>query len=71
MYAKIIEKILEKHGYGGKYDPRHIEAYMRLVYGTLDGISRKSFETEVSACRLCIEIEGVEKAEALTLTFGL
>lgn len=28
-------------------DPRHVEAYMRLKFGTLDGLSRQQFLEEV------------------------
>jgi len=71
MYQDSIKEQLEKMGYEGKYDPRHIEAYMRLDHSTLDGLSKKQFTYEVEVCRRCVDFEGAEEAEALAKTYGL
>lgn len=61
--------LIEHHA--PNYDPRHVEAYMRLEHGTLDAMSLSQFEREVKvACRL-IRIEGVENAELLAKSYGM
>jgi len=69
MYQKRIEKELQKHGWCD--DPRHIEAYMRLSYGTLDNISTELFNEEVVLCHHCIKEDGVCNAEELAQSYGL
>jgi hypothetical protein len=54
-----------------KIDPRHIEAYMELGRGCLDGLSREEFVLEVEIGIACIEAEGAEQAERLAQSFGL
>lgn len=57
--------------YAAQYDPRHIEAYMRLERGTLDGLSRQSWEIELEQARLCIDAGGANQAEELAKSYGL
>lgn len=53
------------------YDPRHIEAYMRVEHGTLDHLDARRFADEAHIAARCVEIGGVEKAEELAGTYGL
>jgi hypothetical protein len=70
MYQKMIKEILKK--IGREYmDPRHIEAYMRLEHGCLDGLSREQFENSVRISSSCVQAEGTRKAEELAESYGL
>lgn len=71
MYQDMIKEILERKGHGGKYDPRHIEGYMRLEHGCLDGLYAIQFAAEVEISRQCIDAGGIEAAESLAKSFGL
>lgn len=53
------------------YDPRHVEAYMRLGHPTLNGLSPEQFAAEVRVSVRCIAAEGREVAEELAASFGL
>jgi hypothetical protein len=64
-YADLIEKIAPG------YDARHIEAYMRLQYSTLDHLDKATFRREVKIAVGCIEEGGVEMAEANAKSYGL
>jgi hypothetical protein len=52
-------------------DPRHVEAWMRLEYPTLDGLSPERFAAEVHVALACIAEAGPDESEALTASFGL
>ena len=71
MYQTIIKTTLAKQGFIGKYDPRHIEAYMRIGNSTLDGLSRSEFTREVNECRQCVDADGTANAEGLAISYGL
>ena len=70
MYQQTIREILAKTGNIG-YDPRHIEAYMRLEHSTLDGLSKWQFDQEVLLCVECIKADGTVNAERCADSFGL
>jgi len=71
-YKTLIAEILDHPNYyGDAYDPRHIEAYMRLEHSTLDALTRDRFNEEVSIAVECINVDGVSNAESLALSFGL
>ena len=70
MYQKMIRDELARKGYAGKYDARHIEAYMRLQYGTLDHLSKETFNREVEICRQCVDADPIA-AERLAVSEGL
>jgi len=70
MYQQAIYELLVRQG-NDKIDPRHIEGYMRLQYGTLDGLSCEQFDKEVEICTACIKEGGVENAESLAVSYGL
>jgi len=53
------------------YDPRHIEAYMRVAHGTLGSLSQRQFAAEVRLCRACIDEGGLDAAERCAVSFGL
>ena len=71
MYQQMIREILAKQGHVGKYDPRHIEAFMRLEHGTLDALSPAKFRAEVAICAECVDEGGTLGAEDLAKSFGL
>ena len=71
MYQQTIREIQAEKGMIGKHDPRHIEGYMRLQYGTLGHLSRNDFEKEVDICSQCIMADGEANAEANAKSFGL
>jgi len=52
-------------------DPRHIEAYMRLQYGTLDHLSPATFEAEALIGAECVTVGGADEAEQLAASYGL
>lgn len=67
FYQQLIKELLD----GRDYDPRHIEAYMRVEYGTLDHLSREDFQHEVEVCIVCIDAGGKGQAELLARSYGL
>lgn len=71
MYQKMIREELARQGYVGQYDPRHIEGYMRLGCGCLDGLSKAKFLMEVMIGKACIDVDGVDNAENLAKSYGL
>ena len=52
-------------------DPAHVEAWMRLEHGTLDGLSRWQFASEVQTALSCIEAAGLDECDKLAHSFGL
>jgi len=69
-YADSIRETLAKQGLIGRYDPRHIEAYMRLEHSTLDGLAAWQFDQEVATAAACIDAGGTNEAEALAESYG-
>jgi len=69
MYQDIIRESLARTGNIG-IDPRHVEAYMRLSYGTLDALSKQTFAHEVKEAVIDIRCDPVQ-AEKLAQSFGL
>lgn len=51
-------------------DPRHVEAYMRLQYGTLDHLDRATFDREARTCAEAVRLAPSE-AEELAKSYGL
>ena len=64
-YATAIRKIAPT------YDPRHVEAIMRVEHGTLDHLSAEAFAAEVTIAVLAIETGGTNFAEAVAQSYGL
>lgn len=54
-----------------QYDPRHIEAFMRVEHPTLDGLPLDQFKREVRIASLCINEAGVAQSERIAASFGL
>lgn len=71
LYQQRIRMRLAETGHVGKYDPRHIEAFMRLELGTLDWPDRQRFNAEIEIARQCVDLGGVTEAEACALSYGL
>ena len=71
MYQEMIREGLAKMGFIGKYNPRHIEGYMRLEHSTLDGLSDQQFNNEIKISAECIDAGVVAAAEELAVSFGL
>jgi len=65
MYRKTFKTLQPK------YDPRHIEAYVRLEYSTLDHLPLATLRHEANIAARCIDHSGVENAEALADSMGL
>lgn len=67
MYSDTIRECLA----GRSYDPRHIEAYMRLQFSTLDHLDLPTFAHEVEIGALCVDADGIANSESLAQSFGL
>jgi hypothetical protein len=52
-------------------DPAHVEAWMRLEYGTLDGLGPARFAAEVITALECIEHAGLDESDKLARSYGL
>ncbi|HET7675654.1 MAG TPA: hypothetical protein VFL54_09055 [Gammaproteobacteria bacterium] len=65
IYANIFKDCQPNH------DPRHIEAFVRLQYGTLNHLDRETLKREADIAAACIEEGGTENAEALAQSYGL
>jgi hypothetical protein len=70
FYQESIREILAQEGHIGKYDPRHIEAWMRMEHRTLDGLSKGQFEREVLIAAQCVDEAGVDLAEQMAVMEG-
>lgn len=53
------------------YDPRHIEAFIRTQYGTLDHLTRADFRREARIAARCIDEAGKDFAEQVAQSYGL
>ena len=51
-------------------NPRHIEAWMRLEHGCLDGLSASQFRAEVKIALECIAASTPEENESLAQSEG-
>jgi hypothetical protein len=69
-YQELIKTHLDRLGHP-EIDPRHIEAFMRLQYGTLDHLSRQTFAAEAKLGVECIQEGGLEMAEQCAQSYGL
>lgn len=67
FYQNLIKEMLNTRD----YDPRHIEALMRLQYSTLDHLTRDDFRREVALCAQCIDAMGKSAAEWNAKRYGL
>ena len=62
MYATTFKRLQPR------YDPRHIEAYVRLEYSTLDGCSIEVLRREAAIAAMCIDTVGPIEAEACAVS---
>ena len=69
-YQQTIKNALA-NDYRIGYDPRHVEAFMRLEHRTLDGLSLPAFESEVGIAVQCIDSVGRDVSEQTARSFGL
>lgn len=69
-YAKHIREEAAAIGKIG-YDPRHIEAWMRIEHGTLDALSKSQFRSEVRIACECIDHAPAIDSEELANSYGL
>lgn len=70
IYTRIIREELERID-RSEVDPRHVEGFLRNLYGTLDHLERSRFDQEVRAAVLAVDAGGIELAEELAQTYGL
>lgn len=70
MYQQMIRRLLDKD-YRIGIAPRHIEAWMRLEHGCLDGLSESQFRSEVKTAIECIIASTDAENESLAQSFGL
>ena len=65
-YRSIIARVTPPD-----YDPRHVEAYIRLAHPTLDGLSYREFMDEVKIAIACVDEGGIRMAEENARSYGL
>jgi hypothetical protein len=70
MYAQMIREVMARIGQIGNADPRHIEAWMRVEHGTLDGLCKERFAKEVKIALDCIRESGIATSESLAKSMG-
>lgn len=71
LYTRVITEQLSKLSVPDWAEPRHVEAYMRCKYSTLDHLDRKTFNREVKLAARGLHDLGQEQADALALSYGL
>lgn len=70
MYQEMIKNELAEIG-RTEIDPRHIEAFMRLEYKCLDGLSSSKFRKELLVSVRCCDVLGSGESEKLAKSLGL
>jgi hypothetical protein len=71
MYQTMIRETMARAGRVGAAEPRHVEAWMRLEYSTLDGLSPAKFAQEVAQALDCIAASTPAENDALAASYGL
>lgn len=69
-YQRTIAEILAVSGHLGM-DPRHVEAFMRIEYGTLDHLSRERFAALARDCAQDVLAAGPDESETFAVSMGL
>jgi hypothetical protein len=64
MYRDRIRATLARQG-KAEIDPRWVEAWMRLEYGTLDHLGGRTWTREVKVAAQCVEAATAEQNEEL------
>ncbi len=70
-YREQIKAILERDWGARDVDPAHVEAWMRLERGTLDGLDARQFAREVGAALECVDLAPREHSGRLAESYGL
>jgi hypothetical protein len=70
-YEQVIREAMARAGRVGAADPRHVEGWMRLEHGCLDGLSADQFRAEVEISLQCIEAGPLADSESLAQSYGL
>ena len=71
MYQQLIREALAALGRIGRYQPHHVEGWMRAEHGTLDHLDRRQFQREVAAAAACIDAAGLAESEAVANSYGV
>jgi len=69
--SQMIRETMARNGHVAAADPRHVEAWMRLEHGCLDGLSRQRFTEEVAIAVACVAAGPQAQSEALAQSMGL
>jgi len=70
-YEQLIRDAMARAGRVGAADPRHVEAWLRLEHGCLDGLSPAQFRAEVNVALRCITACPLADSESLARSYGL
>ena len=70
-YQQLIREAMPEIERLAAADPRHVEAWLRLEHGCLDGLSRQQFTEEVAIALQCVAAAPTADSEALAASFGL
>jgi hypothetical protein len=71
FYQQMIRETMARTGRTDAPDPRHVEAWMRLEHGCLDGLSPAQFSEEVGIAIECIAAGPAAESESLAQSLGL
>jgi hypothetical protein len=71
LYSQMIREAMARNGRAGAADPRHVEGWMRIEHGCLDGLSRSQFDAEVRIALECIAAGPLADSDALATSMGL
>lgn len=71
LYSQMIREAMARNGRVGAADPRHVEGWMRIEHGCLDGLSRSQFDAQVRIALECIAAAPLADSEALATSYGL
>ena len=70
-YRDLIREAMAKAGRVGAADPRHVEGWMRLEHGCLDGLTGGQFRDEVEVALECVAAASASDNENLAQSYGL
>jgi hypothetical protein len=70
VYQKMIGMVLRGMR-RPDVDPRHVEGWMRLTFGTLDGLGVAKFADEVRIAVDCCDEAGIDRSDDLARSYGL
>lgn len=70
-YQKRIEELLGEAGFSGLVESRHVEAWMRCEFTTLNHLDPTTFDRLANECIACVVSAPSEASERLAQSFGL